>query len=125
MSSLCFAEAAAKRKVNEITEDEYLQAIVNHCTGVRHGKNGLCNNDAKSDDIPVYAFASNIEDDSFAYAMANWIIRDYFVKQIPGKDMIYLSYILFTNIRLRYLCRVQGIEGIPLQRHCKFQVLTK
>jgi hypothetical protein len=50
MPSLCFYDAAVRRKEDTITEDEYLQAIVAHCTGVRHGKNQLCNGDTS--DIP-------------------------------------------------------------------------
>jgi hypothetical protein len=45
MSSLCFQDAVLKRKEYSITEDEFLKAIVDHCTGVRHGANRLCNND--------------------------------------------------------------------------------
>lgn len=50
MSSLCFSDAAAMRKTNQITEEEYLQAILNHCTGVRHGENQLCNYDTAQSD---------------------------------------------------------------------------
>jgi hypothetical protein len=98
MSSLCFAEAAAKRKSDEITEDEYLQAIVNHCTGLRHGKNRLCNDDAVIDDNYNYAFARNIQGDKFASAMAYWIIRNFYYRQTQGKAP--LSWIWHADIRI-------------------------
>jgi hypothetical protein len=65
MASLCFYDAAVKRKENKITEDIYLQSIAAHCTGLRHGKNGLCNNDAENDNggssfIDFTFFASNL-----------------------------------------------------------------
>lgn len=50
MSSLCFSGVAAERKTNEITEEEYLQAILNYCTGLRHGENQLCNHDTAQSD---------------------------------------------------------------------------
>jgi hypothetical protein len=82
MSSLCLAEASAKRKANEITEDEYLQVFVDHCAGVRHGKNKLCNGDAVIDDHFHYTFGANIQDDKFASEMAYWIIHEFHHRQL-------------------------------------------
>jgi len=89
MSSLCFAEAAAKRKENEITENEYLQAIINHCTGLRHGKNRACNNEAVIDDHINYAFGQNIKDDEFASEIAYWIICDSYARQIRDTTVLH------------------------------------
>lgn len=78
MSSLCFYDAAVKRKSNEISEDVYLQSIAAHATGLRHGRNKLCNGDSKpahfdSEDTSNYIyFASNVRSiDSFASYMAS------------------------------------------------------
>ena len=91
MPSLCFYDAAVRLKENTITEDEYLQAIVAHCTGIRHGKNQLCNGDTS--DIPHDGnantrfhtnwkrfFASNVlKVDYFAWKVARFII--YYVDE--------------------------------------------
>jgi hypothetical protein len=93
--SLCFYDAAIRLKENTITEDEYLQAIVAHCTGVRHGKNQLCNSDIS--DIPdnkntstrfsddwKYYFASNVaEVDNFARKVAQFIASHVNKKDNP------------------------------------------
>jgi hypothetical protein len=84
-SSLCFYDAAVARKENTISEDEYLQAFVAHCTGIRNGINQLCNGDTKV--IPVSAnpypdsvhewkrfFASNVATvDVFASTVSQFI----------------------------------------------------
>jgi hypothetical protein len=78
MSSLCFREAVVKRKNNEITEDEYLQALVSHCSGVCHGVNKLCNDDAvlPADIHPSDAYGYGIND-SFTWAVAKWIYYNF------------------------------------------------
>lgn len=86
--SLCLAEAATQRRNNEITEDEYLQVIVDHCGGVRHGKNRLCNGDAVIDDHRHYTFGANIEDDDFASEMAYWIIHDFHDRQLISSALL-------------------------------------
>jgi hypothetical protein len=85
--SLCFYDAAIRLKENTITEDEYLQAIVAHCTGVRHGKNQLCNSDTSdirfSNDWKYY-FASNVaEVDNFARKVAQFIASHVDKKDNP------------------------------------------
>jgi len=45
MSPSCFNDAAVLRRKNEITEDEYLQAIVDLCIVLRHRSHGACNID--------------------------------------------------------------------------------
>jgi hypothetical protein len=111
MPSLCFYDAAVRRKEDTITEDEYLQAIVAHCTGVRHGKNQLCNGDTS--DIPdngnesfnflhswKHYFASNvIEVDHFAGKVAEFIASYVDEKDNPVYGMdIELRYTLsFSN----------------------------
>jgi hypothetical protein len=85
MYSICFQDASVKRQRNEITEDEYLQFIVNHCTGIRHGANKLCNNDAIVDASDHVAFGYNI-DDSFTYTVAEWIFY-YFKSPLEGSTL--------------------------------------
>ena len=59
VSSLCFYDAAVRLKENTITEDEYLQAIVAHCTGLRHGENQLCNGDRS--EVPEFWDAAAVQ----------------------------------------------------------------
>jgi len=74
--SLCFQDAAVKRNNNDITEDEYLQALLAHCTGIRHGKNKLCNNDEeKKPGFYRSFFAQNVPD-RFTSSIAHWISKD-------------------------------------------------
>jgi hypothetical protein len=93
MSSLCFIEAAAKRKEDEITEDEYLEAIVSHCRGARHGKNRLCNGDMVCDGPRQHAFGGDIEKDEFASGMASWIAFSHYAKSMRGKTIVFLTFI--------------------------------
>jgi hypothetical protein len=74
-SSLCFYDAAVKRQEDTITEDEYLQAIVAHCLGVRHGKNKLCNRDGLVGSRPdEFGRDPGLHDlDPFACHIADWI----------------------------------------------------
>lgn len=72
MSSLCFQEASIKRNGGKISEDEYMQAIVQHCTGVWHGSNKMCN-DGTTELPQDLSFGHGIENDPFATAMASWI----------------------------------------------------
>lgn len=78
VSSMCFYEALIKRNNNEITEEEYLQALLAHCDGTRHGKNRLCNND----ELPKpgffrSGFADNLHGiDKFTGTIARWIEND-------------------------------------------------
>lgn len=90
--SLCFREAVVKYKANEITQDEYLQAIVAHCTGSHHGENQQCNGDSTANrarDRSTRKFASDLTeaDDLFAYTMMKWIHGDVCQrrKQVEGK----------------------------------------
>jgi hypothetical protein len=79
MSSLCFQDAVVKRKANEITEDAFLEAIVNHCTGISHGANKLCNNDTfapNKDRGESFAWGHNI-DDPFTSCIAKWIYFNF------------------------------------------------
>jgi hypothetical protein len=47
---LCFTALATKRNNNEISTQAYLESILAHCRGVRHGPNKKCNdNDVQSD----------------------------------------------------------------------------
>jgi hypothetical protein len=73
MASLCFQEASEKRKSNQISEDVYLRAVLDHCTGVRHGKNKMCNGDSDPLRWRDDTFGSNIQDDEFTKMMARWI----------------------------------------------------
>jgi len=41
--SLCFTAAATKKVNNEISTQVYLESILAHCRGVRHGNNKGCN----------------------------------------------------------------------------------
>ncbi|KAF2670600.1 hypothetical protein BT63DRAFT_454786 [Microthyrium microscopicum] len=45
MPSLDLNNAAVKCPNNEITEDKYLSAILDHCTGLHQGINQVCNED--------------------------------------------------------------------------------
>ena len=68
MSSLCYQEVVVKRRENGITEDEFLEGIVKHCTGAHHGLNTLCNNDTMDPNVDRRddtCYGHNI-DDSFA-----------------------------------------------------------
>ena len=77
LSSLCYRDASVKLDNNEITEDEYLQALVRHCDGIRHGTNLLCNND----ELPKPGFVrSGVADnvpraDKFTLSIAHWISK--------------------------------------------------
>jgi hypothetical protein len=73
MSSLCFQEAFVRRRDNDITEDEFIEALVDHCTGIRHGSNRLCNNDAAlPEKFGSAIFATNVVD-QFTWGVAQWI----------------------------------------------------
>jgi hypothetical protein len=89
MSSLCFYEAVEKRRDNEITEDVYLQSIVAHSTGVRHGKNRMCNNDTTNDDREYVSFAHDIKaaesEDRFAIKMSSWVFNLFNKNPLRGK----------------------------------------
>ena len=85
ISSLCFNDAVILRRNNEITEDEYLQVIVGHCTGLRHGSNGACNNDTTEPGASDVELGENVKDDSFALAVASWIYRHFDQTPVEGK----------------------------------------
>jgi hypothetical protein len=91
MASLCFYDAVMKRRDGEITEDIYLQSIVAHCTGLRHGKNRLCNNDAENgnQEFRFLNFGSNIKtadpSDRFAIKMAFWIFCRFEEAPLNGR----------------------------------------
>jgi len=76
--SLCFHGAFVRFSNNDITEEGYLQAILAHCNGTRHGSNRLCNND----ELPgagfvKSGFADNLRNvDDFTPRIANWIKKD-------------------------------------------------
>ena len=87
MSSLCFYDAAIKRKQDEISEAIYAQSIAAHATGLRHGRNRLCNSDSKPEnydpeDLSNHNyFASNVHGvDRFASQMANLLYEYYDIK---------------------------------------------
>jgi hypothetical protein len=85
MSSLCFNDALVKWRDGGIEEDEFIQSIVNHCAGARHGTNRLCNNDTATDKADYLAFGCNIDNDRFTAAMAEWIFTCF--KNSPAKSM--------------------------------------
>jgi hypothetical protein len=76
--SLCFYGAFVRFSNNDITEEGYLQAVLGHCNGTRHGSNRLCNND----ELPgagfvKSGFADNLRDvDDFTPNIAYWIKKD-------------------------------------------------
>lgn len=76
--ALCFQGAFLRFGNNDITEEEYLIAILDHCNGTRHGRNRLCNND----ELPGVGFvksgfADNLRNvDEFTRSMAIWINQD-------------------------------------------------
>jgi hypothetical protein len=78
VSSLCFRDAIVRRNNNEITEDEYLRALLIHCDGTRHGTNRLCNNDEPIRPGFVKGlFAQNVRNlDRFTFYIALWISKD-------------------------------------------------
>jgi hypothetical protein len=77
LESLCFRDAVMKRHKNEITEDEYLKAVLLHCGGARHGENQLCNNDEPPRPGFSSFFADNVYNvDRFTASIAQWILKD-------------------------------------------------
>lgn len=82
--SLCFYSTFVRFSNKDITEGEYLQAILGHCNDTRHGSNRLCNNDELSGASFVESgFADNLCDvDEFTSSMANWIERNVFKNNI-------------------------------------------
>lgn len=76
--TLYFHEAVVQRNNNSITEDEYLKALLSHCSGTRHGRNRLCNNDERPKPGFVKSgFADNFSDvDNFTVKIAYWILQD-------------------------------------------------
>jgi hypothetical protein len=87
MSLLCFQDAFVKRGDNEITEDVYLQSILQHLTGVRHGLNRSCNNDTPNrTGMGTFEFASNAKGDRFTYEMSTWVVVE--CSQRPIKEGI-------------------------------------
>ncbi|KAF2667905.1 hypothetical protein BT63DRAFT_426754 [Microthyrium microscopicum] len=96
--SLCFYDAAMKRKEKAITEEQYLQAIAAHCSGVRHGKNRLCNSDSSDFLISEdkynnflnrrHHFAKNVRgEDPFASSVAQFIMDYIEEKDNPVHDI--------------------------------------
>lgn len=77
--SMCLRDAFDAHTTGSISEEDYLQVIAAHCTGLRHGNNRLCNNDTQ-DGKPYEVYASNILGPlrKFSYATAYWI-REYIV----------------------------------------------
>jgi hypothetical protein len=77
VSSLCFRDAAVKRGNNEITEDEFLQALLLHCNGTRHGRNRLCTDKPLQPGFIKNGFADNASNvDQFTFSIAHWISKD-------------------------------------------------
>lgn len=84
VSSLCFYDAAIAFKENTINEDQYLHALLAHCTGLRHGKNQFCNGDTMEPpdfwnpaeiarDWPILYAHGVFRVDSFASKVAEFI----------------------------------------------------
>src|SRR5262245_19305862 len=69
--SLCFYPAALKRKNNEISDEVFVQHIVAHCSGLRHGENKECNDDENSYEYLRKLLAT----DTFTYRMRDWTMR--------------------------------------------------
>ncbi|KAF2420129.1 hypothetical protein EJ08DRAFT_31291 [Tothia fuscella] len=72
--SLCIRDAVMGRLNNQISEKEYLQCIVDHATGARHGVNRLCN----GDDSEGAYLVSNVSQDLDPFAsrvVSEWISR--------------------------------------------------
>ena len=84
MSPLCFFEAVILRANNEITEDEYLEAIVDHCTGIRHRCNQACKNDTTDPGAYIIKIGNNIKDDRFASSIAYWIYYTFDRTPVEG-----------------------------------------
>jgi hypothetical protein len=113
MSSLCFQDAVEKKKANEITEDEFLQALVNHCAGTRHGENEQGNNDANLTDVKdSVAFGYNIND-SFTFAVSQWIYFN-FGKPVEGIELCSLQTIRRIDICFRYYRDTGNIKRISV-----------
>ncbi len=75
--SLCFYPAALKWKNNEISDEVFVQHLVAHCHGLRHGENKECNDD---EDMLKY-LGKLKKTDNFAYWMRGWTID---MKPIEG-----------------------------------------
>ena len=80
--SLCFYPAALKRKNNEISDEIFLQHIVAHCRGLRHGENKKCNDD----EDPSKYFTKLGETDTFTYWIRDWAIH---MKPVEGYSYLY------------------------------------
>jgi hypothetical protein len=77
VSSLCFRNASIKRDNNEITEDEFLQALLVHCNGTRHGKNQLCTDEPPRPGFVKSSFADDVFNVSrFTASIALWISKE-------------------------------------------------
>jgi hypothetical protein len=105
ISSLCFNDAAVLRRQNKITEDEYLQALVDHCNGLRHGINRACNNDTTEPGEERVRLGRNIKDDSFAKSIAGWIYRHFDRKPIAGNmpDLFQYQELTASKTQLSYM----------------------
>ena len=69
--SLCFYPAALKRKNNEISDKVFMQHIVAHCCGLRHGENKKCNDD---ENLSKYLEKLR-ETDTFTYWIRDWAMQ--------------------------------------------------
>lgn len=89
---MCLREALDAYEAGAITQDDYLQVITAHCTGLRHGRNGQCNNDTTNGPADEFSFASNLPGNlrNFPFAVG-YFIRRYIVKldrQVQGKSSL-------------------------------------
>jgi hypothetical protein len=122
MSSLCIRDAVLGRLDNQISEETYLQCIVDHSAGVRHGVNKLCN----GDDSEGRYLGSNVsrDVDPFAWLVACWISS--FPGHIKGKagrpHLRNISTLLTTNKGFsRYSATLRHTTSIPLRRCTSIQ----
>lgn len=83
-SSLCIYDAVLGRLEKRISEETYLQCIVDHAAGARHGAKKLCNGELPED---RYKFASNVRQDVdlFASSMAHYLWLGQLEGFIEGK----------------------------------------
>jgi len=77
--SLCFTAAATKKINNEISTQAYLESILAHCCGVRHGNNKRCNDDAGDGADPdkhESTYSSKLLHlDHFAWRLRTWALK--------------------------------------------------
>lgn len=110
-SSLCFYDAAVRFKENTISEDEYLHAIMAHCTGLRHGENQLCNNDTP----PPECWTAHRVQGVWRLLYAQNVIKvDYFASKISefiAQCVITEENQVHGNLTLRFIQMFHQLTG--------------